>query len=229
MTCTLREVPHRTVALQSNACRFLVVEDNGLLASLLEIVLQEQFKPASLQRVATAREGLDACRATQPELAIVDLGLPDRDGRELIRELLTLCPATRVIVLTGQSSATLAAELLGLGARGYVDKAVSADTVRAAVSRVLDGGIYISANLRATAGLVANAAVKPGGPAVEVLNEREREIARRVALGLISKEIAEELQLNRRTVEKIRARILAKLELRDVPSLVRWCVKQGLV
>lgn len=199
-----------------------------MLRDLLCVLLNARFKPADLQNFGSGAAGLNYCRTHQPELVIVDLGLPDMDGRQVIRALHAASPHSRIVVLTGQISSTLAGQLLALGVSGYVDKASPLEHLDTAIQRVLEGGIYFSAGLGAAPARVRASTVDINSPSPELLTEREREIVRLVAAGLISKEIADKLSLSPRTVEKARAQILAKLELRDLPELVRWCIRHGL-
>lgn len=219
-------------AIEPKKAKIALIEDDVLLGDLLCMGLKHRIAPADLQLFTTGKEGLAYCKAEKPDLVMVDLGLPDMDGREVIRTLHTISPDTRVIVLTGQVNPTLPGQLLALGVSGYVDKASSFENAESAVKRVLGGGIFFSVGVRpapATANPWPSSASPDGDTPPETLTEREREIARLVAGGLISKEIADKLNLSPRTVEKARAQLLDKLRVRDLPSLVRWCVKHGLV
>jgi DNA-binding NarL/FixJ family response regulator len=92
---------------------------------------------------------------------------------------------------------------------------------------LLEGGMFFSATVPPPVpSLIAESNLPRAG--ADALSAREREVVRLVARGLVSKEVAAELGLSTRTVEKHRARILAKLGLRDVPTLVRWCLRNGL-
>lgn len=205
----------------------LVIEDDVLLSDLLRMAIQLRLRPVELRMFNRGRPALDACRERKPDLVIVDLGLPDLDGRQVIRALRDICPATRIIVLTGQINASLPGELLTLGVSGYVDKGSSLEHTEAAVRRVLEGGLYFSVgsapNAKSSVGHRATAKPSPN-----ILSEREREIVRLVARGMVSKEIGAELKLSPRTIEKARARIAQKLDVRDLPSLIKWSVEHGL-
>lgn len=201
-----------------------------LLADLIPMAVTAKLAPAHITTFRAGRPALEYSRAERPNLVIVDLGLPDMDGRTLIRALHKLSPNSRVIVLTGQVSPTLPRELLALGVTGYIDKTSPLENIENAIRRVLSGGIYFAAEL----GMLGNARPVLATPAdqnevaPEHLTPREREIARCVAAGMISKEIARNLGLSPRTIEKARAQLQEKLGVRDLPSLVRWCVKHGL-
>lgn len=205
------------------------MEDDILVGDLLCMALRTRLQPAELRISGNGRSGIDHCAATKPHLAIVDLGLPDMDGRQVIRALHVVSPDTRIIVLTGQVTPSLPAQLLALGVSGYVDKASPLEHAEAAVRRVLEGGIYFSAGATAVPHRTASKQPWPHTEATpEMLSEREREIVRFVASGMVSKEIGARLKLSPRTIEKARARIAEKLQVRDLPSLIKWSVEHGL-
>lgn len=217
----------RTQALPAAACGFLVIEDDALLRDLLANLLAQKFQPASLHAFANGREALAHCAHREAQLAVIDLGLPDIDGREIIRQLRHRHRNLRIVVLTAQVDATLPAELVALGVAGFVDKAAPLEHTVRAVERVLAGGMYFFAGVMPSESGLALRRAAPAA-AVAALSAREREVARLVAGGLSSKEIAQRLDLSARTVENYRANLMQKLGVRDTASLVRWCLEHGL-
>jgi len=208
------------------AGHFVLIEDDGLLCDLLARAIAARFAPRTLRTFGDGATGLAHCLAEAPDLLITDLRLPGVDGREVIRRLRARHPGTRCVVLTSAVVPALPAELLALGVAGFVDKSSPLENVEGAIERVLAGGLYFSAQVSPT-----SAAAPPpvaAGPGPAVLTEREREIARLVAGGLISKEIADRLGLSPRTVEKERGLIMEKIGVRDLSGFIRWCVRNGL-
>ena len=215
---------------ESHPVSIVLIEDDTLLSDLLCVALKREFKSVALAAFTLGRKALEHCRQQPPDLVMVDLGLPDMDGRKAIRGLHAISPESRILVLTGRIDPALPGELLALGVSGYVDKGLPLKEALAAVRRVLDGGLYFSAQLRPAGSRAASRRLEAGSDVPpETLTPREREIVRLVAGGLISKEIGARLKLSPRTIEKARARILEKLKVRDLPALVRWCVKHGFV
>ncbi len=208
----------------------MVVEDDALLCDLISDTLRRELQPAQLHRFGSGREALRHCLRQPVDLLFTDLGLADMDGRELIRQVRAKAHKPRVIVLTSKIDAVLPGELVALGVGGFIDKSLPLEHVLRAVHRVLAGGMYFFADV-----LPADSSAPPpdrpkskSGPAISVLSEREREIARLVTGGHSSREIAERLELSTRTVENHRARIMEKTGLHDTASLVRWCIDHGL-
>lgn len=180
----------------------------------------------------TAQEGIDACLAEKPDALLLDLHLPDQAGVEVVKALRPTMPDMIVILLTAHPRADLPRELLKLGVQGFADKTASALELVKTIRSVLAGGLSYTS--------VAGLAKPTSDPAValpgnsenvkpEALTVREREIATLVASALSSKEVAAQLELSTRTVEKHRANIYAKLGVRDVVGLTRWCLHHGLV
>jgi len=208
--------------------RFVLVDDTATFRGLLKAALQQRFQPQALLDYGDGRAALAACLASPPDLLIADLYLRDMDGRDIVRAMRQRGLVTKVVILTAHPEAQLPAELVSLGVAGFVDKNSPLEQIDRAVQCVLEGGMFFSATVPPP--VPSSLASEPSLPRVgpEVLSEREREVVRLVARGLVSKEIAAQLELSPRTVEKHRARILARLNLHDVPMLVRWCLRNGL-
>ncbi len=186
--------------------------------------------------------GLDYCLREKPGLLVVDLYLPGVHGLEIVKQVRAKLPATRILVLTGHPDGELPARLIAQGVNGFVDKSAPLNYVLQAVESVMNGGMFFAAHVPPKTATGADLppmpkvapGVKAGPPspslaAVQTLSAREIEVARLVSEGFSSKEIAARLNLSVRTVEKHRANIMDKIGVREVASLVRWCVQSGLV
>jgi DNA-binding NarL/FixJ family response regulator len=212
----------------AESLRFVLVDDTATFRGLLKDALQRRFRPREILDFDDGADALAACLATPPDLLIADLYLRDMDGCDIVRSLRQRGMNTRVVILTAHPEAHLPAELVALGVAGFVDKNSPLEQIDRAVQCVLDGGMFFSATVPPP--VPSMQANEPALPRVgaDFLSEREQQVVRLVARGLVSKEVADQLGLSTRTVEKHRARILAKLGLHDVPMLVRWCLRNGL-
>ena len=212
----------------ANPLRFVLVDDTATFRGLLKDALQRRFQPKELLDFGDGRDALKSCLASPPDLLIADLYRRDMDGRDLVRTLRERGITTRVVMLTAHPEAQLPAELVSLGVAGFVDKNSPLEQIDRAVQCVLDGGMFFSATVPPP--IPSALANEPALPRLgaSALTAREQEVVRLVARGLVSKEVAERLGLSTRTVEKHRARILARLGLHDLPNLVRWCLRNGL-
>ena len=217
-----------TPPFSAAALRLILVDDTATFRGLLKDALQRRFQPSALLDFSDGRDALAACLATPPDLLIADLYLRDMDGRDIVRALREHGLSTKVVILTAHPEAQLPAELVSLGVAGFVDKNSPLEQIDRAVQCVLEGGMFFSATVPppVPSSLASEPALPRAG--ASLLSEREQEVVRLVARGLVSKEVANQLGLSPRTVEKHRARILAKLDLHDIPTLVRWCLRNGL-
>ncbi|WP_221030171.1 response regulator transcription factor [Actomonas aquatica] len=216
-----------TTQRPSASPRFVMVDDSATFRELVRDTLARRFDPLHFDGYAMGREGIKACLKSSPDLLIVDLYLHDMDGRDIVRELRRHEVDTRVLAVTAHPDAGLPADLVQLGVAGFVDKHSPIEQLERAVQRLLEGGMFFSASIRPPEPHLGDEPAIPAAPA-DVLSEREQEVVRLVARGLASKEIGSRLGLSTRTVEKHRARILARLGLHDIATLVRWCLHRGL-
>lgn len=205
--------------------RAVLIEDETMFRQLILLTLGKVKDLQVVGEFGQGRAGLEFCLKEKPDLLVVDLMLPDLNGMEIARELRRAQPELKILVITAHPSERLPADLMALGVNGYVDKTEPIDFVLSAVETVRSGGMFFASRVR---GQGAAAAVVR--PQVQMpLTDREQEIARLVAAGQMSKEIAAQLNLSVRTVEKHRANIMEKVGVREVASLTRWCIQAGLV
>jgi DNA-binding NarL/FixJ family response regulator len=226
------------------AIRAVIIEDEAVFRQMLAMALGRVRGLQVAGAFGDGRVGLDFCLKMKPSLVVVDLYLPGMHGLEVIKSLRAHLPATRILVLTGHPDGDLPARLIAQGVHGFVDKNAPINYVLQAVESVMTGGMFFASHIQpkftaegakaASAGPKVAPDVKLGPvatslEAVQMLSGRELEVARLVAEGFSSKEIAVRLDLSVRTVEKHRANIMDKIGVREVASLVRWCVQSGIV
>lgn len=161
----------------------------------------------------------------EPDLALVDLNLGQRSGLELLPDIQRRHLATKVIVLSMSARPQHVSEAIRMGALGYVLKDASASTLLEAIDAVLQGRRYLGPH---EAELAARGLADEGRSG-HMLSARERQVLVLVARGASSSEIGEQLHLSPKTVDTYRSRLMAKLGLEDVPALVRWAIREGLV
>lgn len=205
--------------------RAVLIEDETMFRQLILLTLGKVKDLQVVGEFGTGRPGVDFCLRERPELLVVDLMLPDMNGMEVAREIRRALPDIKILVITAHPSERLPADLIALGVNGYVDKTEPIEYVLSAVDTVRNGGMFFASRVRARGG---NGLADRPVPSVP-LTDREKEIARLVAAGQMSKEIAAKLNLSVRTVEKHRANIMEKVGVREVASLTRWCIQAGLL
>lgn len=221
----------------------VIIEDETVFRQMLGMALSRVPGLAVEGEFANGRDGLEFCLRENPGLLVVDLFLPGMHGLEIVRIVREKLPATRILVLTSHPDGELPAQLISQGVHGFVDKKAPLKYVLQAVESVMKGGMFFAANVPPRSGsegstppmMVRPAPLEqppPSAPslaAAKTLTPREIEIAQLVTDGLSSKEIASQLNLSVRTVEKHRSNIMDKLGVREVASLVRYCVQAGIV
>lgn len=216
------------------ALKVVLIEDGVMFRQILRLVLEKQRGWTDIQEFADGQQGLDYCLQNPPDLLIVDWELPNLNGVEVAAALKQRNLPTKVVLLTGNPDESLPAQLMAAGVTGYLDKGNAYDQLLQAVDAVLAGQVFFSARLQGTNGsnskppLPEPTASKSRPPLVP-LTPIELEVARRVVAGLTSKEIADELKLTARSIDKHRANLMRKAGVNQAASLVRWCIENNVV
>jgi len=206
--------------------RTVIIEDEIMFRQLLRSTLAKMKNIEVIGEFGLGKAGLDFCLKKKPDLLVVDLVLPDLHGLKVAAAVRRAIPEVRVLVLTAHPSEQLPADLMALGVGGYVDKSEPIAFVLDAIRTICRGGMYFATHVGAKPG------IRPGPTGRRLLDmaltPREQEIARLVVAGQLSKEIARNLDLSLRTVEKHRENIMKKVGVHEVASLTRWCIQTGL-
>jgi two-component system, NarL family, response regulator NreC len=211
--------------------RLLLGDDHTLLRQGLRKILEEQ---PDWEVVAEASDGRDAVRralATQPDVAILDIGMPLLNGIEATRQIVRRLPNTRVLILSMHSDEAYIMQALQAGAHGYLLKD-SADTdLIHGVTAVGAGKSFFSPAVAKVMldDYVRQLAEKGIADRFESLSEREREIFQLIAEGRSNKETADLLSISPATVETHRAHILQKLDVHNTAELVLYAVRRGVI
>ena len=202
-----------------------IVDDHAMLREGLRALLE-----AAGHRVVG--EAADPTRALaelgrlQPGLLLLDLHLGERSGLELLAELQHRKLATRTLVLTMSAQPRHVAEAMRMGAAGYVLKGAAAPELLQAIERVMQGHRHMGPDVAELA-LTGFTAAPP--TALSALPPRERQIIALVVRGRSSAEIGDLLHLSPKTVDSYRSRLMAKLQVGDLPTLVRLAIREGLI
>jgi DNA-binding NarL/FixJ family response regulator len=207
--------------------RLLLADDHPMFRAGLRALLERRPGHSVVVEASTGREAVALAREHEPEIAIVDVGMPDLNGILATREIRASLPSVRVIALSTHADRRYVVEMLAAGASAYVLKISAYDELLAAIAAVSRGDRYLSPAVTGAvvdAALAASAATEPGS----ALGRREREIVQLIAEGLTSAQIAKRLHISARTVDAHRRNILQKLGVRSVPELTKWAIREGL-
>ncbi|HEX7070317.1 MAG TPA: response regulator transcription factor [Rhodothermales bacterium] len=205
--------------------KILLVDDHPLMRKGLALTLETEVDLTVAAQAASAEEALSLMDKTEPDLAVVDVSLPGMSGLELIKHLRAMKPDLAVLVVSRHDESLYAERAIRAGARGYLMKMEAADVIVKAVRHILNGGIYVSEEIkeRLLLGMMAGKDVSQSP--LEVLSDRELEVFELTGRGLGTREIAERLHLSVKTVESYRARIKNKLSLSTAPELIQHAVQ----
>jgi DNA-binding NarL/FixJ family response regulator len=210
----------------------VLADDHPIVRQGLRTLLEGAAGCQIVGEASDGRTALDLIGQFRPDVAILDLQMPDLDGLEVVRRAHVHAPATRVIVLSMHGDEPFVLEALRHGAVGYVLKGSATSDLVAAVHAAMAGRRFLSAplNERAIAAYAARAA-DPDQPLdrYDLLTNREREVLPLAAQGLGNTAIGQRLAIGPRTVETHRANLLRKLGLASQTDLVRFAVGRGLL
>ncbi|MFO0687891.1 MAG: response regulator transcription factor [Myxococcota bacterium] len=204
--------------------RVAIVDDQTVFRELLAELLSVDPAYEVVGQFGTGAEAIEALPRLVPDLLVLDAVLPDQSGLEVLRAIRKKLPRTAVVLVTAHEKPALVREAVEEGARGIVMKGTPLQALREAMARVAAGATYFCPS---TSALLRDSLRSPRGEAR--LSPRERQILQKVAEGLSSKEIANELGLGEKTVSNHRAHIRSKLGLRDVASFTRYAIEHGLI
>lgn len=202
----------------------ILVDDQLVFRELLADVLQTNPRYLLLGHYGSGREGLQQCRRMQPQVVILDVVLPDISGLDVLESLRRHLVHTRVLVITAHDQPSIVHQALQRGAHGIVMKGAPLRELLGAIDRVAEGNTHYCAR---ASEVIRQIAIDP--PAAMPLTPRHREILIRVASGMTTKEIAADLGVSAKTISNHRQELMRRLGLRDVASLTRYAIQQGLV
>ncbi|MBA3742957.1 MAG: response regulator transcription factor [Sporichthya sp.] len=202
----------------------VVCDDHGIVRSGIRRILEETDDLELLASASTGDELLAAVKQFQPALAVIDIGLPDCNGLDLLAPIGKLSPTTRVVMLSTYGARGYVEKARLGGARGYITKECLEDELILALRRVMEADEFVSFGQSG-----GKAEGRPRPSAVDGLSPREIEVLNLLVLGLTNPEIAERLCVSPRTVESHRAGVQRKLGVRTRAELARVAHEAGLV
>ena len=212
--------------------RILLVDDHAVVRAGLRMLLGAD---PELQIVGEAENGAQALRLTDelaPDVVLMDISMPDMNGIEATRKIKGQNPNVVVLALTMHEDDQYFFEMLAAGASGYVPKRAAPNDLLSAIHAVHNGGVFLFPSVaRVLVQDYVQRAARAGaaGHSFDVLTEREREVLTLIAQGLSNQEIADQLVISAKTVNRHRENIMAKLNLHSRVELVRYAIEKGLI
>jgi DNA-binding NarL/FixJ family response regulator len=207
--------------------RVLIADDHALVRAGLKQFLVDDHSITAVGEAATGRETLEKLRSENWDLVILDIGMPDRSGIDILQQIRAVHDRTRVLVLSGFPERQYALNVLRAGASGFIEKTSPPEEMLRAVRAVLHGRRYVSATLADQ--LVGELDGDANKPPHSRLSEREFQVFCKLAAGRAVSEIAHELCLSVKTVSTYRSRILEKLNFHTNADLTSYALRNGLI
>ncbi len=205
--------------------QILLVDDHPMMREGLALLIAQEPDLEVCGQADTARIAMELIASTHPNLVLLDITLPDKNGLEVIKDIQAMYPGTQILVISMHDESLYAERVLRAGGRGYIMKQEGGKKLMAAIRQVLSGQIYLSDKMAATILEVFSGSRPDSSSPVALLSDREFEVFQMIGSGLDVREIAEKLHLSVKTVEVHRTNIKQKLKLKSVGDLIRHAVR----
>jgi len=210
--------------------KILLVDDHEIVRTGLRMMLLAEDDLEIAGEVNSGEESLQAVQDLKPDVVLMDVAMPGIGGIEATRKIKAVNADTAVLALTMHEDEQYFFEMLNAGASGYIPKRAAPDDLVSAIRVVSQGNVFLYPTLakmlvkdfldRAESGSV---------PVVEELTPREREVLTYIAEGYTNREIAENLVISVKTVDRHRENIMQKLNLHNRVELVKYAIEKGLI
>jgi DNA-binding NarL/FixJ family response regulator len=208
--------------------KVLLADDHSIVRAGLRRLVEESEDMEVVAEAADGRNAIQQIHKTRPDVAVVDISMPDMDGLEVISQLHHYYPKLPILVLTMHEEEQYVVRAIGAGAKGYITKRSAPEQLVKAIRRLNMGGRYLS-NSAAESLAMHMASGKGGRSLLDSLSNREIQVLRHLALGHTVREIAEAYHISTKTVDTYRYRLLKKLNLRNNAELSRFAIQNRLV
>ncbi|MBI5826039.1 MAG: response regulator transcription factor [Chloroflexi bacterium] len=211
--------------------RLLLVDDHAVVRSGLKMLLSGQKDMEIVGEAGSVAEALTETERAQPNVILMDIGLPDKTGIEATRAIKIKFPDVKIVALTIHEDEEYFFQMLNAGASGYVPKRAAPEELITAIHAAAIGEVYLYPSL---AKLLVQDFLSAERPAEEKINldgltEREHEVLTHLAEGASNHEIASSLVISPKTVERHRENIMRKLNLHSRSDLVRYAIRKGII
>lgn len=209
--------------------RVLLADDHTIVREGLRWIIERDEIIRVVGEANNGREAVELARECNPDVVVMDVAMPELNGMEATRQLLSDNPRLRIIALSAFTDRRYVLGMLDAGCRGFIPKADAGDELLRAIRAVAAGKVYLAAEVADTVvGGYTQQPVQPATSAGDLLGAREREVLQLVAEGLNSGQIADRLDIATSTVDTHRRNIMKKLDLHSVAELTKYALREGL-
>ena len=217
-------------AQEARLVRVLLADDHEVLRRGLRQIIEDQPGWTVCGEAGTGREAVELAMQEKPDVAVVDISMPELNGLEATRQIRKASPRTEVLVFTMHENESLVREVLSAGARGYLMKSDAAQHIVAAIEALSKHKPFFTSNVSETLleGFLRAGTRTDAGADRETITPREREIIQLLAEGHSNKAVAAKLGISVKTAETHRATIMRKLGASSVVEIVRYAIRNGI-
>jgi DNA-binding NarL/FixJ family response regulator len=210
--------------------RILIADDHELIRRGLVASLAERPDWTIVAEAADGRQACELAALHVPDIAVLDLTMPELNGLDVTRHIRASTPKTRILIVTAHESEQLIREVLDAGAMGYVLKSDAGRVLVQAIEALLDERPFFTSKVaRFVLDGYLRSSEDSASPATVALSPRERHIVQLLAEGSNNKEVARTLQLSVKTVETHRSNIMRKMQFGSLADLVRYAIRNKIV
>ncbi|MEK6743466.1 MAG: response regulator transcription factor [Nitrospirota bacterium] len=206
----------------------VLADDHAVVRDGLKLLLEGQRDITVVGLASNGREAVKLVQKLSPDVAVLDIAMPELNGIEAALRIREASPRTRTIMLSMHATSEHVFRSLQAGAAGYLLKESAGSEVVKAVRAVHAGRRYLSEKIGDAGSVAGGPALSRARSPLERLSEREREVLQLVVEGRSSAEIASAINLSPKTVETYRSRIMQKLDVHDVAGLVKFALQHGV-
>jgi DNA-binding NarL/FixJ family response regulator len=208
----------------------LIADDHELIRRGLVASLTERSDWTIVAEAADGRQACELADLHAPDIAVLDLTMPELNGLDVTRHIRASTPKTRILIVTAHESEQLIREVLDAGAMGYVLKSDAGRVLVQAIEALLDERPFFTSKVaRFVLDGYLRSSEDSASPAAVTLSPRERHIVQLLAEGSNNKEVARTLQLSVKTVETHRSNIMRKMQFGSLADLVRYAIRNKIV
>jgi DNA-binding NarL/FixJ family response regulator len=209
----------------------LLADDHTVVRQGLRALLKAEEDMEVIGEAENGRQAVNLVKKSPPDVVLMDVAMPLMNGLEATRQILKSSPATKVLVLTSYGDDDCIEQLMRAGAAGYLIKQTAANDLLKAIREVQRGNAFFSPSIAKRLRDQCRQAFSNGQPVKRSgdLTSRESEVLQLIAEGFSNKQIAAELSISIKTVEKHRQQVMNKLNIHDVAGLTRYAISKGLV
>ena len=204
----------------------IIVDDDDIVRIGLRTILTELGRYDVVGEASNGRDAVRLARKLEPDLVLIDVGMPTMNGIDATKRIKSAVEKTRVIALSLHDDSRFVTQMLDAGASGFLPKQGAVEELPFALKTVEAGNTYLSPSIAAS--VLTHFRHGEGGGAVSELSVREREVLQSIAEGKSASDIARELSLSVKTIESHRRNIMKKLDLYSVAELTKYAIKEGL-